>query len=430
MHRIALFLAVAAISFIPRLGHTLDVGVSVFTESEYTTNSGRTERDEVEEWIHSPGANLTVAHDGPNLDVNVDYSLTRRIQQQDLFEDQNEARGSANLVWIALPDRLDFTVNHTRTQSSIRSIQAATPDNRQETVNTSAGPTLRFNPRGSDELQIQYLWGDRSAEETRNDATTHNSSVSYVLNMSPTSSVTFTGQLNQVQYENRFAPDIEYTIGQVTWSRQLSNANYSLMGGYTKAERTKDLDDVDGAIFNANLTWQARAATTVTFTAGRDIRDQSENLNTGLFVDDLNFDVSSDLTDVFTNERAGVTLAQQLNQRTTLDLGFDLDREDYEDIARDTERASYRLGLTRRLNRQMDLNVGINYSNEDFEDEGDEADILRGDVTLNYALGRRLNLVFGVRYEERDSDSDISARNYDEWAGFVSISYDVVQISR
>jgi len=430
MRHPAILLTVAAISTISRPVQALEFGLSVYEESEYTTNSGRTERDEVEEWIHSPGVNLTTAHTGPNLDVSVDYRLTRRIYQQDLFEDENEASGAANLVWNALPQRLDFNVNHTRTQSSIRSISAATPDNRQETVNTSAGPSLRFNPRGSDELRFTYLWGERSAEETRNDATTHDSSVSYQLTMSNTSSLTFTGMLNQVQYDNPFAPDIEYTIGQLTWDRQLSSVNYSLMGGYTKAERTKDLDDVNGGIFSGNLTWQARPATIITFDAGRDIRDQSANLSSGRFVDDLDFAASSDLAEVFTNERASVSVNQQLNQRTSMDFAVFVDREDYEDVARDTDRQTYRLGINRRLTRQMDLSFSADLATEEFDDEGDEADTIRGNLTLTYDFGRRFNFSFGVSYEERDSDTDIASRTYDEWSAFFRIAYDAIQLTR
>ena len=401
----------------------IEVGLTIVEESEYTTNSGRTESDEVEEWIHSPGANLQANHEGPTLNLDVDYSFNRNIYQADLYDDENEATGSANLVWNALPERLDFSVHHTRTQSAIQSIGATTPDNRQETMNTTAGPLLRFNPRGQDEIQFEYLWGDRSSEDTNTDAITHDMTARYQLAMSPSNSLSFEAIVNQVQYENSLLPDIEYRIGQLVWARASSNITYSLAGGYNQTERTLDREDVDGFIFDIQADWQARPTTTVTFTAARDIRDQSESLGSGSTADELDFSVNSDLAEVFTNERASVDINQLLGGRTTLGLGVSYDNEDYEDVGRDTDTQAIRLRLTRRLTQQINLSFSVSAEKQDFSDQNDEIDTLRGDLLLDWAVGRRLSIGFGVAYEEQTSDSDISNRDYDEWAGIVRISY-------
>ena len=52
--------------------YALEFGVILSEESEYTTNSGQTDNDEVEEWIHSPGIELSVEHEGPAYDLNLD----------------------------------------------------------------------------------------------------------------------------------------------------------------------------------------------------------------------------------------------------------------------------------------------------------------------------------------------------------------------
>jgi len=425
MRQPALILAATAMLFSSSV-YAIDIGLTLSEESEYTTNSGLTERDEVEEWIHSPGANLQVSHDGPALVLNVDYNYRRRIYQQDLFDDDNEAAGSANLVWSVLPERLDFTVNHTRTQSAIQSINAITPNNRQETINTTAGPLVRFNPRGQDEIQFEYLWGDRSSEDTDTDATTHNFSARYQLAMSPTNSLTLEAINNQVQYENRFIPDLDTLVGQLTWARNLSNVTYSLTGGYNRTERTNSRDDVDGFIFDVQVNWQARSTTTLTLTAARDIRDQSENLSSGTFADELDFSVNSNLGEVFTNERAGLAINQRLGGRTTLDLSVSYDEEDYEDIGRDTQTLAIRLGLNRRLTQQLSLTLGLSADTQEFDDQNDEIDTLRGDLFVDWALGRRTNVGIGVRYEERSSDSNLNGREYDEWVGMIRISYDAI----
>ncbi|XOV83037.1 MAG: outer membrane beta-barrel protein [bacterium] len=416
-------IAAAAICVTGTSALALDFAVTLNQESEYTTNSGLTEEDEVSEWIHSPGVGLEASHEGPNLNLDVDYSVNRRLFQQDLFDDETESAGRANLVWNALPERLDFTVNHTRTQTAIRSIGGPTPDNRQETTETSAGPTLRFNPRGQDQILLSYLYGDRSADITDTDATTHDTSLSYVLATSPTNSVAFTLMQNQVQYDNPFVPDIEYQIAQVTLVRELSNLDYSLSGGFNRAERSQNRDDVDGVIFELQADWQARASTAVSLTIQRDIQDQSTALGAGTFVDDLDFSADSDLAEVFTNHQFSVSVEQRLNESTSFTVGADYLEEDYEDIGRDTTRQALRAALNRNLTPQLRGSIGFSLENQDFDDEGEEADTLRGDLRLDYDVGRNLTTAFTVRYEERDSDAAIATGNYEAWSAIITLSY-------
>lgn len=421
-----IFPAVAAAAFC--LSHAspilaLDVGITLNQESEYTTNSGLTDEDEVAEWIHSPGIGLQANHEGPNLDLEVNYNVNRRLYQQDLFDDETESAGTANLLWNALPERLDFTVNHTRTQTAIRSIGGPTPDNRQETTETSAGPTLRFNPRGQDQILLSYLYGDRSADVTDTDAITHDASLSYVLATSQNNSLALALMQNQVQYDNPGVPDIEYNIVQLTLDRALNNLEYTLSGGFNRAKRTQNRDDVDGFIFDLEAQWEARPGTDVGITLQRALDDQSASLGAGSFVDDLDFSADSDLTELFTSNRLSVSIGQRINASTSMTVGADYVEEDYEDIGRDTTRTAFRVGLDRTLTRQLRGTFGLSFENQDFEDEGDEADTLRGDLRFDYDLGRNLSTAFTVRYEDRDSDSATTTGTYQAWSAIISLSY-------
>jgi|GEM_PF-2317007 len=402
----------------------LDYNVTLNQESEYTTNTGLTSEDEVSEWIHSPGVGLEATHEGPNLNLDIDYNVNRRIHQEDLFDNDTESAGTANIVWDALPERLAFTANHTRTQTAIRTITGgATPDNRQENSETSAGPTLRFNPRGQDQILLSYLYGSRTASITDTDAITHDTSLSYVLATSPTNSVAFALMQNQVQYENPFIPDIEYQIAQVTLDRALSNLEYTFTGGYNKAERTLGREDVDSFIFDLQADWQARPGTEVGLTLQHDIQDQSSAFDAGAFVDDLDFSADSDLAEIFTNDRLSLTVRQRLNESTSLTFGADYVEEDYEDVDRDTTRQAFRVGLSRTMTRQVRASLALSLENQDFEDEGEEADTLRGDLRFDYDVGRNLTTALTIRYEERDSDATGITSNYEAWAALITLSY-------
>lgn len=159
-----LLVSLTTLSLLPITSEALDIGVTVDVESEFTTNTALTETNELEEWIHKPGINFSASHEAPNLTLEADYSFEHRFYQEDLFEDESATTGRADILWNAIPERLDFTVRNTRTETPIEAIDAATPSNRQETSNTEAGPTLRFHTRGDDEFQLEYLFGARSSD--------------------------------------------------------------------------------------------------------------------------------------------------------------------------------------------------------------------------------------------------------------------------
>ncbi len=407
--------------------HALEWGVVLREVSEYTTNSARTSDNEIEEWVHQPGVQLQAEHSGPSYDLSVDYEVFREIYQQDVFDDETVASGTADLVWRALPDRLDFVANHTRTQSTIRSIEVLTPDNRDETITTTAGPILRFNPRGQDTLEFQYEWGDRNSENTEDDAITHEFSTRYGLTSSTTNVVTFEGIRREVQYENESIPDLEYSIGQITWDRTARDVIYALQGGYTQTKRT-DLDDVDGFTFDVEVEWQASPSDLVTLGIAREIRDSPISLRTGSLADDLFFPVDSDLGEVFFNNRASISWAKAINARTDLQIVAQYDEEDYEDAQRDTERLGYTVSLQRTLTPSITLSLGLGYDERDFLDEGESTDSFRGNFDLTWQATPRLQLAVGARMEEQDSETSGTGREYDESVGFVRISYALRQL--
>ncbi len=427
MNRFTQTLAAGALLAATPVVHALDWGVVLQEESEYTTNSARTTDDEVEEWVHQPGIQLQAVHNGPAVDLDVDYEIVREIYQQDVFDDENVAAGTADLVWRVMPERLDFLANHSRTQSTIRSIEVFTPDNREETVVTTAGPVLKFNPRGQDSIEFQYQWGDRASEDTEDDAITHEMTARYGWVFSPTNALTFEAIQRQVQYDNSIIPDLEYTIGQATWDRTTRNVVYSFQGGYTEVERT-DLDDVDGFTFDISIDWEPLPGDQVEFNVAREIRDDPISLRSGRFGDELFFPVDSDLGEVFTNNRASLTWEKALNERTSFRFVAQYDEEDYEDALRDNERVGYTLNLTRELSRTLTLQVGVGYDERDYDDEGDGNDTVRANFDLTWQASPRLQLALGARTEDRESDTTGTGREYDESVGFVRISYALRQM--
>jgi len=272
---------ICLVGWLPAATLALDLTANIDVESDYSTNSRQTPTNEVEEWIHRPGFNVGATHSTPSLTLDANYEFERRFYQEDSFEDENATTGRATLLWNALPHRLDFTVSNSRTETPIESIDPNTPNNRQVVSNTLAGPILRFRTRGDDELQLQYLNGDRSNEVTGNDSTTHDLTARYKLVTSTTNELAFEAISRQTEYDDPLTPELEATVGQVIWTRSANDLELSVMGGYNQSEHDLGREDVDGSIYDLSLDWQARPNTAISIAAVRAIGDQTSALSSG-----------------------------------------------------------------------------------------------------------------------------------------------------
>ena len=404
----------------------LEYGVVVSTESEYTSNTARTEYNEIEEWIHSPGVEVTAEHEGADYELEIDYSFHREIFEEDLYDDQNIAVGNASLNWRVLPERLDFVVDHARTQTAVRAISAVTPDNRQESTTTSAGPVLHFRGFGNDEIELQYQWIDRGAEDSDVDSTTHDTSARYIYAPSAANSITFEAAHRRVQYDNGFIPDIEYNLATIGWTRTSADVTLELVAGYNRTERSNNRDDVNGGIGSAEVNWQITSATNLVFEAARELRDRSETLSSGAFADDLDFSVSSDLGELFTNDRASFAVEHAFNSTTALTATLSYDEEDYEDSLRDRESLSTIVSFSRALNPRTTFRLALRQENQDFTDQDEEVDLYAARADLDRTFGPRLTVGLSFEYEERDSNAIGPTANYDEWAAFLRLDYQLV----
>jgi hypothetical protein len=403
----------------------LDATATVDYSAEYTTNTARTETDEVEEWIHIPAFNVGLSQTGAQLELDAGYRLERRFHQEDLFDDESAATGDASVVWHALPERLDLIVTNTRTESTRRSLEASTEDNRQTVSYTSAGPVLRLRPRSNSELQLEYLYTDVSVEETDTDSERHGGTVRYIIDTSSTQSLTFAGGYQDVDYDNPIAPDLEVSTATMTLSRNTSALTLDLTGGYNRTERGLGRDTVDGPIFEAGVAWTVAPETVISLDASHQITDSSTNLTTGQ-VDFADEEVSedTDLNEVFTETRGSISLARPVGN-TDVEVTLTASEDDYEDALRDNERYSAGVSISRALTRRTDLSLSFDVGRRKYPDEGAEQDEYRGAFRISRSLTRRLSFSIGVRYDERDAED--AGRSYEEWTGLISLGYDLIR---
>lgn len=416
-------LGLALLSGTTMSSQALELTASLEHLSEYSDNLGRTEDDTNSTWIHQPGFNLGASHDTATLQLDSNYTYRREIYDDDDFSDENVTTGSGSLLWTLVENRLDFTARNTRSQSTRRAQAAADPNNLQVVSNTEIGPTLRLQPRRGDQLLVDYRYLIDSRDTTNEDSQRHNGTLSYLLGLSPNRNIVLLSSYSDISYDDRDdASQLTATLG---YQQTGSDFDIDVNVGYTEFDRD-DADTVDGAIYNASVTWRASGSSSLTFFGNRGIQDQSSGFsNREDFDDPLPED--SNTNDVFTETRAELRWQQALGQATTLSFNAFVSDEDYEDVPQDSTRYGGGIAFSRELTRTTTLSAGFIYSNREFDLGDDEQDEYLVNFNVRHLLGRALSVNWGASYEDRDADV---SRSYDETRFQIGISYQLLGTRR
>ena len=396
----------------------LEIVAAVQATAEHTSNTLRTEDDEISEWFYEPGADLSAQHDTANLELDAAYSYARRIFQKDYWEDYNSTTGSGNAVWHALPERLDFTVSNTRSESTQSAVDAFTPNNRQVISTTEAGATLSFQPRSGDDLQFEYMYTDISASSTQTDSTRNSGIGRYILGLSANRSVRLETTYSDIEYDGPF-PNAKYWLATIGYSQTGDQLDLDVYYGHNWYDRG-GRGDTDDPSYGIDLTWRSTATSTFVLNAAERITDQSSELTGDVGDDPLGENTNT--TAAFKETDASLDYTQ-LFGRTSMTIGVYYAEEQYaDDIPLSNDGYGVRAGLTRNLTRNATLDLSADFSNRNYDDQNDEQDEIRANLAVTHRIGRALDLIWGFRYEDRSADI---SQSYDEWAGYVRIYYRV-----
>jgi len=412
-----LLLGVICLFTVP--AQSMEFGASLNYGAYYTNNANLTEDDTVDEWVQEPGFNVTASQDTASLQMDAAYSYQRRIYEEDQYSDENVTTGTGSVIWAVIPNRLDFTAQNTRSWSTRRSQGTTNPDNLQVVSNSEAGPTLRFQPRQGDELQIGYRFSRDVRDSTNNDSQRNNWNTSYRLGLSPNRGFILQGNYSDIKYDN--SPDADQASATLGYQQTSDSVDFDVSAGYSDFQRD-DQDSVNGGIYAASLTWRQSGSTSFNFTANRSIQDQSN-----LFYDNPDFDdpiiEDSDSNAVYTLTDGGFNWNQELGARTSFTLGAYASDEDYDSEEQDNTRYGVRLSLDRELTRTTTLQTSIDYSNSDYDLGDDNQDEYRARFNVNHTLGRALTLSWGAEYTDRKADA---TQSYDETRFNINLSYQVL----
>lgn len=391
----------------------MELGVAAELGGEYTSNTLLTEDSKIGEWIFTPGLNLQAAQDTASLEMDLGYSYLRRIYTKDYWPDDNRLVGKATVDWHALPERLDFFVYNTRTESTLRALDAMTPSNRQTVSTTDAGSRLLFQPRAGDELQLEYLYRDISSSESLTDSQRNEGTIRYLVGLSKSRELSFEGTYSDIQYEGPF-PDADYQVVLLGYDQSGGTVDLMIRLGYNWFDRA-GRGSADNPAYDGRLTWHVDGNVDVILSGSQRITDQGSDLASGGSAVE-----NTDTNAAFEQTQVSLGYQQRFGPNT---IAFEAyrDRQEYaSDVPLTNTRTGARAVYTRNVRRNVDLTVSVDFSNRDYVDQNDDQDELRSAITVAHRFGRSLVMNWGARYEKRDTTMSSS---YDVWYADIRLEW-------
>lgn len=264
MSRTRLYLALlsASLATTPQAAHALRVDYSVDLIVEHNDNLLLTAEDPIAVTILRPGIGFDVTHDSSTLQTRVSGRAEYRRYGDDRFDDVVDGTLDARVNWVAIPERLNFTVVDSLTLQPVDTLAADTPGNRQQVNVLSAGPSLSFEWgdgwRGSTELRHV-----RSEAEISDEFNSQRIDLALraIKRLAPTSRLAFNLQTQRVDFEQDvIARDYTRSEFFARYSRTLNRVDFAIDAGYSHLDYKRDLPGLAGArsdpMLRTELTWR------------------------------------------------------------------------------------------------------------------------------------------------------------------------------
>lgn len=276
---VAVLLAVAASHPAPadavRIDYSLDLGV------EHNDNVAMDAFDPQSQNILQAGLGYTITEETSTVRL----MLTGRadyLHYEEVYSDRLDAMLRGRFDWMAVPDRLQLTVEDTMTTRPVDGLLPDTPANRQRINTFSAGPTLFFRWGGTTEGAAEARFIRDTAEETRElNAKRLATTLSASREFDGTSRISVHGGMEWIDYDHDDAArDVDRQDLFARYERDLAQLRLHVDAGWTRL----DYDDggsVDEPLVRLDLAWTPTARSRYSLLASSQLSDASRDI-TGL----------------------------------------------------------------------------------------------------------------------------------------------------
>lgn len=359
-----------------RLEYAVDAGV------ERNDNVTLVDVDPISENILRAGVGFTLSEETSAIQTSIVGRAEYR--NYDAFPDAIDGTLTGRLNWVAIPQRLSFTVEDNLALQSINTLAADTPGNRQQVNVLSLGPTLFFDlARGlRGQAELRYVSSDAEVTDEFNSQRI-GLAVRTVKELTPTSRVSLNLQGQRVDFDDDIVAR-DYTRYDVfgRYARDLAHFNFGIDAGYSQLSYRSGGGSRSEPLLRTDVSWIPNERHQLTLTASRQFSDAATDALAGVeepgagaavpgtvLLGDAVVNASAfeerrlALGYVFTSSRLRVTFGPYINE---------LDYVDSDEFDQDGHGAMFDLGWEVRPRLSVGMFAAldnIDYSQLDIENE-------------------------------------------------------------
>lgn len=411
----------------------LDYTLRFNAGAEYTNNANARPDEFAEDDVESSiGTIFGVTHEGPNLDLDMNYAASYQDYKNNTLETDNEISGSTELVWKIIDESLNWNFNHYITETLSNNLVADTRDNRETRQRFTTGPEYIARLTSVDDLILEAQFAVVKQDNAENEISTSQNNIdserraasaTWQHALSRVSSFDIRYDIAETEFDND-SPDFDYQRISAGYNVRLSSGSYALRAGANRSERS-GREEIDG--FYASAEYR------------RDFGEHSLSIDAAHQLTDSSIGVDSVFEENTRNNFDEVAIVQRsdlyvrysylnLCSGCRLDLGYGYDEEDFKEeslltssVDNKEHRADAR--LTYRVNSTLTTAVFTTYGITDFDTINREDTDTNFGIEANWQATDKLILNFIAAHDDREVEPDSLNQNYDEMRFGISATY-------
>jgi hypothetical protein len=424
-------LSASTLVIVPHAAHALRVDYTIDFTAERNDNLLLTPVDPISLTVLRPGIGFEVFHDSSALQTRITGRAEYRHYGDERFANVVDGALSGRVNWVAIPERLRFTVIDNLSLQPVNTLAPDTPGNRQQVNVLSAGPVLSFDWGNSwrGESELRYIRTEAEVTDQFNSGRV-DLALRAIKSLSTTSRLAFNAQIQRVDFEDDiFARD--YTRSEVfaRYSRTLNRFDIAVDAGYSRLAYRRDFPGQASSrsdpMLRTALTWRPNASHRFDANFSSEFSDMAAN---SLASDDAEFPSEVVTGDTVVNaspflvRRIGTEYAYD-STRWTFSVSPYVDRLRYEDtdqFDRNGRGGGLEAGWRARRNLMLGMTASFNrtdYVNLDREDE-----TRRFGAYVRYNWVRHWSSTLALTRYQRDSTA--ADQNADQNTVNLTFSYD------
>jgi hypothetical protein len=250
----------------PYTAHALRIEYVLDLTAERSDNVLLTPDDPIALTVLRPGIGFEIKHDSSTLQTHINGRAEYRHYGDDRFDNSVDGALTGRVNWVAIPDRLSFSVVDSLALQPVDTLAPDTPGNRQQVNVLSAGPTLSFDWgagwRGATELR--YVRTEAEITDIFN-SNRIDLTLRAIKPLSATSRLAFNVQTQRVNFQDD-ATARDYARSELfaRYTRKLNRFDIAVDLGYSRLDYRRNLPGVAGKrsdpLLRTELTWRPNAS--------------------------------------------------------------------------------------------------------------------------------------------------------------------------